>query len=209
VYENYKAWTQANANPFCISLEMCAYASWSRSTWMGKNVLLNNAADWLRYLTAKYGIPYTVLSNSQAQSGTVKGIAQHVNFGSMGSGHVDCGSGFPMDEVIKRARGSAPTPTTGGVYVPSTTTDSVGREWSAGIWEDGKVNICTPEGEWYAIDPTQSGAKGGADIYYNAGSDKLIVSYINGAGELCTYRKNPNAPRSEWEWRSRKGKLKG
>lgn len=114
VYENHKAWTQGNANSFTLSIELCAYASWSTSTWMGKNTLLNNAADWLRYMCDKYKIPYTKLSNSQAQSGNVKGIAQHVNFGSMGSGHVDCGSGFPIDEVIKRAKGgsggSAPAP---------------------------------------------------------------------------------------------------
>lgn len=112
VYESSKAWTQASANPWCLSLEMCAYASWSESTWMSKPVLLDNAADWLRYICGKYAIPYTLLSDSQAQSGNYKGICQHVDFGSMGSGHHDAGSGFPIQHVINLAKsgsgGSAP-----------------------------------------------------------------------------------------------------
>ena len=46
--------------------------------------LLNNAADWLREMTGKYSIPYTVLNNTQAQNPDVRGICQHVNLGSLG-----------------------------------------------------------------------------------------------------------------------------
>ena len=28
-----KAWTQANANPYCVASELCAFASWSLDEW--------------------------------------------------------------------------------------------------------------------------------------------------------------------------------
>ncbi len=196
VYENHKAWTQGNANNYCLSLEMCAYASWSTSTWMGKNVLLNNAADWLRYMCDKYKIPYTKLSNSQAQSGTVKGICQHVNFGSMGSGHHDCGSGFPMDEVIKRAKGgssgggSTPAPT-GGLLVSSAIAFYEGKEYYAYIRPDGKV--CMNGG---VVDPG-SNAKSGVGLDINQASGRKVITYTNQGGKLCKYTQDPGG---KWAW---------
>ena len=84
---------------------MCAYASWSRETWLNqKSVLLHNAADWVAWMAGKYGIPIKALSNADAQNPNVKGVCQHVNLGSMGGNHHDAGSGFPMDKVLELAR---------------------------------------------------------------------------------------------------------
>jgi hypothetical protein len=208
VYENYKAWTQGNANPYCLSLEMCAYASWSRDTWMSKPVLLNNAADWLRYMVSKYSIPWTVLNNSQAQDPDVRGICQHVNFGSWGSGHVDCGSGFPLDEVIKRAKGGgSAAPSGGGEFMAASTADGAGRLWFACIWEDGKVNVKPPEQGWRAVDPSQSGAKGGADITYVRSSDLIVITYINASGHVCSYQQP--ATGGGFTWFDHGGEAKG
>lgn len=198
VYENHKAWTQGNANNYCLSLEMCAYASWSTSTWMGKNVLLNNAADWLRYMCDKYKIPYTKLSNSQAQSGTVKGICQHVNFGSMGSGHHDCGSGFPMDEVIKRAKGSSPTPSPSpdsGGLVAADVAYYEGKAYFAYIDTGGKV--CVNGG---AVDKN-SNAKTGVGIAIDQATGKKTVVYTNQDNKICTYEQNKGS--STWGWANR------
>jgi hypothetical protein len=196
VYENHKAWTQGNANNYCISLEMCAYASWTNSTWMGKNVLLNNAADWLRYCCQKYGIPYTKLSNSQAQSGTVKGIAQHVNFGSMGSGHVDCGSGFPMDEVIKRAKGGS----SGGSTPPASGSDLMaaavafyeGKQYFAYINPSGKVSV-----NGGVVDPG-SNARNGVGIAIDPASGLKVVTYTNTGGKVCKYEQKKG--NNSWGW---------
>lgn len=199
VYENHKAWTQGNANNWVISLEMCAYASWSRSTWLSKNILLNNSADWLRYLVDKYKIPWTVLSNSQAQSGTVKGICQHVNFGSMGSGHHDAGSGFPLDEVIKRAKGGSSsggtTPSTGGLLVSSAVAYHDGKQYYAYINPAGKV--CMNGG---VVDPG-SNAKSGVGLAIDTNGNKTI-SYTNQAGKLCFYEQR--AGQSTWGWVDKK-----
>lgn len=191
VYENNTAWTQGNANSWCISLEMCAYASWSRSTWLGKPTLLNNSADWLRYLVDKYKIPWTVLSNSQAQSGTVKGICQHVNFGAMGSSHHDAGAGFPLDEVIKRAKGGSPTtPDTGmaGINMPAVAI--FGGLHQAGIWQDGRPHYQYEDKGWYQIDTATPPFKAlsGCDITINQVTGLCVISVTGLDKNLWTFQ---------------------
>jgi len=203
VYENHKAWTQGNANPYCISLEMCAYASWSRSTWLSKPILLDNAAEWCRYLVDKYSIPWTLLNDSQAQNPDVRGICQHVNFGSWGSGHHDCGSGFPMDVVIDKAKkwgsGGAATPAgQGGEEMASSAFDYQGRRWLAMVWKDGKVNVKPPGGSFYAVDKDQSGAYPGASITASPDGRAMFIDYVNGAKSFCTYQSEVD--NQDWGW---------
>jgi hypothetical protein len=99
-----KAWTQANANPVCVSLELCGFADWSKDTWMKHPNMLDNCAKWIAEEAKAYGIPITKLTDSQAQ-GSGRGVCQHENLGSWGGGHWDCGGGFPMDHVLDMARG--------------------------------------------------------------------------------------------------------
>jgi hypothetical protein len=109
VDENDSAWTQANANPWCISLEQCtpegAAYTWSRDYWLGSyERLLRNGAYWLACMGTKWDIPLTELSPSQAQNPGVRGVCQHIDLGSMGGGHGNCGPGYPMDVVLGWAR---------------------------------------------------------------------------------------------------------
>lgn len=105
-----KAWTAANYNPTGVQLELCGFASWSRDVWMNQNhAMLVNAAEWIREEAAKFGIPITKLNDAQAQ-GNGRGVTQHINLGAGGGGHVDCGSGFPMDYVLDMARGKPAEP---------------------------------------------------------------------------------------------------
>jgi peptidoglycan hydrolase-like protein with peptidoglycan-binding domain len=124
-----KAWTQGNANPVAVSAELCGFASWSTSQWKNSHAnMLNNTARWVAEESGKFGIPITRLTASQAQ-GTGRGVCQHVDLGSWGGGHVDCGTGFPMDYVLDMARdmlgggdgGTPPTdekPPSGGTAPP-------------------------------------------------------------------------------------------
>lgn len=204
VYENHKAWTQGNANDYCLSLEMCAYASWTKDTWLNsKNVLLDNAAEWVRYCVDKYNIPWTVLSNSQAQDPNVRGICQHVNFGSWGSGHHDCGSGFPMDEVIKRAKGGSTTAETGAQFMPAIAFDEDGGRHSACIWQDGKVNYKFGNNAYQAVDD-DSYAISGCDIAINPETGNPVITYTNREHEVCTYAKQGG----KWYWDSLGGNAK-
>src|SRR5215469_1012812 len=115
VRREHKAWTQANANPWAVSIELCAFASWSRAEWDRHPNMLANVAAWIAEESAYFAIPITRLTAAMAQQG-LPGVCQHIDLGSMGGGHVDCnyGSGnFPMDRVLEMAGGqggNVPTP---------------------------------------------------------------------------------------------------
>jgi len=200
VYEQYKAWTQGNANPYCLSLEMCAYASWSRSTWLGKPILVDNAAEWLRYCVDKYKIPWTLLSNAQAQDPNARGICQHVNFGSWGSGHHDCGSGFPMDVVIDKAKkwggGSTPPPATGGLLMSSDVAFDPRSGQQIIAYIDTQGRVCCNGG----LVDAASNARSGVGLAINA-DGKKVITYTNQGGKLCTYEQNPGS--NTWGWSDR------
>jgi len=112
VRRDYKAWTASNANPVACQIEMCAFAAWDNAEWHRHPNMLSNVASWIREESAAFGIPIVRLNASQAQSNG-RGVCQHVDLGSWGGNHSDCGPGFPMDEVLAMAGGSAPpTPIT-------------------------------------------------------------------------------------------------
>src|SRR5580765_2681280 len=203
VYENHKAWTQGNANDYCLSLEQCAYASWSRDTWLNsKETLLRNTADWLAYVCGKYGIPLRALSNSEAQNASVKGVCQHVQLGSWGSGHSDCGGGFPLDKVLEWAKGStgsAPAPS-GGDFVSSAVAFYQGKQYFAYINPDGKV--CVNGG----VVDSGSNARSGPGLDIDPATGTKVVSYTNTGGHLCTYQQNAGDPK--WYWADKKWNAK-
>jgi len=111
VSRSNKAWTAANANPVAVQAELCAFAAWDNAEWHRHPNMLTNTATWIREEASAFGIPMVRLTPQQAQGGG-RGICQHVDLGSWGGGHVDCGTAFPMDEVIAQAGGSSPTPPT-------------------------------------------------------------------------------------------------
>jgi peptidoglycan hydrolase-like protein with peptidoglycan-binding domain len=104
-----KAWTAANANPVAVQAELCAFAAWDSATWQSHQEMLNNTAKWIAEEAAAFGIPIVKLTASEAQSGAA-GVCQHADLGSWGGGHWDCGSSFPIDDVLAMAGGSSPIP---------------------------------------------------------------------------------------------------
>jgi hypothetical protein len=106
-----KAWTQGNANGYSVATELCAFAKWTASDWAKHPTMLENCAKWIAEEAAYFSIPLVRLTASQAQDGRSKGVCQHVDLGAAGGGHWDCGTGFPMNDVIAMAKGSpAPGP---------------------------------------------------------------------------------------------------
>ena len=102
-----KAWTQANANPYSVAAELCAFASWSPAEWSNHGAMLSNTAAWIAEECARFGIPVRRLNAGQAQGGEW-GVCQHVDLGQAGGNHWDCGPGFPMDDVMEMAAGGSP-----------------------------------------------------------------------------------------------------
>ena len=107
VKRDKKAWTCSNYNGVSMNIEMCGFASWSTETWHAHPNMLDNCAKWIAEEAAHFGIPIVKLNASQAQ-GSGRGVCQHVDLGAGGGGHHDCGSGFPMNEVLTMAHGAPP-----------------------------------------------------------------------------------------------------
>jgi len=104
VRRDYKAWTAAGANPVAVQIELCAFARWTKSEWDKHPDMLANCAAWIAEEAKAFGIPIVKLNAAQAQ-GSGRGVCEHVDLGSWGGGHWDCGSSFPLDQVITMAQG--------------------------------------------------------------------------------------------------------
>jgi N-acetyl-anhydromuramyl-L-alanine amidase AmpD len=104
-----KAWTAANANPYSIQTELCAFAEWSRGEWENHPVMLENCAAWISEEAGRYGIPIRKLSESEAAAGQA-GVVGHADLGFAGNDHWDPGPGFPWDRVVSGAPASPAGP---------------------------------------------------------------------------------------------------
>lgn len=100
-----KAWTQANANPVAVSLELCGFAAWSPAEWDDHNEMVVNCARWIAEEAAAFGIPIVRLSPASAQGGAA-GVCAHSDLGAWGGSHSDPGPGFPWDHVLELAGGA-------------------------------------------------------------------------------------------------------
>jgi len=98
-----KAWTAANANPVSVQTELCAFAAWTAGDWNKHPNMLDNCARWVAEEAAAFKLPITRLTVSEAQ-GSGRGVCMHVDLGAWGGGHWDCGTSFPLDDVLEAAR---------------------------------------------------------------------------------------------------------
>lgn len=145
------AWTAASANRWSIQTELCtpsgASASWSAQDWLNRSTMMSNLAAWIAEEAAFFGIPIVKLSPAQAQNPGVRGVCQHVDLGSMGGGHVDCGK-FPIDQIIAMAAGGAPAP--GPTPTPPSTDWSQENMICVDPVTGGTWCVATKEGAVYA-----------------------------------------------------------
>ena len=102
-----KAWTAANANPWAVQAELCAFASWTPAQWQAHPTMLANTAAWIAEEAQAFAIPIRALSAADAQNPNVRGCCQHADLGAMGGGHWDCGPNFPYQQVLSMAAGGA------------------------------------------------------------------------------------------------------
>lgn len=97
VPDGEKAWTQAAYNPQSLSIEQIEYADKSRARWMKENRTgLDKTAQWVAWWSYKYDIPL--------KFSTISGVCEHRHLGAAGGGHSDCGPGYPLDYVIRKAQ---------------------------------------------------------------------------------------------------------
>lgn len=163
VRPEHKAWTQGNANPVAAAAELCAWAKWSRAEWDAHPAMLVNAAEWIAEECARFGLPMRRLTPAEAQ-GNGRGVCQHVDLGSWGGGHWDCGPGFPLDDVLAVASGKP-------AHAPSS--KRKGHEMIASTSTGNGYWIAKPDGAVYTFGDAQF--RGGANDPDAGGPGKSVV----------------------------------
>lgn len=144
VARSSKAWTAANANPYSVQTELCAFAAWTVAEWDRHPTMLENCAQWIAEESASYKIPIRKLSASEAQGGAA-GVCGHIDLGTSGGGHWDPGYNFPWDRVIAMAQGgAAPTP-----RPEQEGEDMIANTDGQGYW------VVKPDGALYAFGDAQ------------------------------------------------------
>lgn len=99
-----KAWAVCNFNSVTLNLEQIGFAAFDKADWIrDRHQQLHGAAEFLAYAHAHYGIPLRH-GSCAGSSITRAGVFQHKDFGISGSGHTDCGPGYPQGYVINMAR---------------------------------------------------------------------------------------------------------
>lgn len=98
-----KAWAVCDYNSTTLSLEQIAFAAFSKEEWFKRPAQLHGAAEFLAYCHVHYGVP---LAPGECSNGAITkaGVFQHKDFGVSGSGHTDCGSGYPQGYVTELAQ---------------------------------------------------------------------------------------------------------
>lgn len=103
VEDSAKAWAVCNFNSVTLSLEQIGFAGFTKAQWFKRHDQLHGAAEFLVYSHIHYGVPLE--PGEVSGSAIVKaGIFQHKDLGISGSGHVDCGSGYPQGYVTLLAK---------------------------------------------------------------------------------------------------------
>jgi hypothetical protein len=103
VDDDLAAWAVCNFNPVTLSLEQIGFAEFERDQWFARHDQLHGAAEFLAYGHVHYGVP---LHPGRVEGGAIveAGVFQHGQLGLAGSGHSDCGPGYPQGYVTLLAR---------------------------------------------------------------------------------------------------------
>lgn len=99
VEDEAKAWTCAGFNGVSLNVEQIGFAS--QGQWADAE--LWETARWLAWWSKKWNIP---LRRGRVSGSTIirSGVVTHAQLGSIGGGHHDPGSNYPVRRVIRRAR---------------------------------------------------------------------------------------------------------
>jgi hypothetical protein len=103
VEDSAKAWAVCNYNQITLSLEQIGFAAFSKEQWFKRHDQLHGAAEFLVYGHIHYGVP---IRKGECANGAItrEGVFQHKDLGIVGSGHSDCGDGYPQEYVELLAR---------------------------------------------------------------------------------------------------------
>lgn len=108
-----QAFTVRSGNAISDNVELCGFAAWTRTQWLGEHRrMLELAAQWIAERCKARGIPIRKLTPAEVKAGQA-GVCGHIDWtlGMKDGSHTDPGPSFPWDEVIRMAGGVASQPT--------------------------------------------------------------------------------------------------
>jgi len=102
---NIVAWGAPSTNYDGVHIEQMGLAKWSRTEWRKKAEGTLDRTAWLMaYLSKRVDVPLRVLSVQETRA-RAKGVITHkIATVAFGGTHTDPGSGYPLDDVMDRAR---------------------------------------------------------------------------------------------------------
>jgi hypothetical protein len=107
VPDDNKAWTQfPHYNMIGLSVEQIGFAS---EDWKSKakEPQLRETARWIAKWNKRHGIPIRKAKVTPDGRVLRTGVIEHRELGALGGGHHDVNENFPMDKVLRWARGYA------------------------------------------------------------------------------------------------------
>ena len=113
-----------------------------------------------------------------------------------------CGGAIDWDEAWAVDHGQWPRPPAGQDGAGDVTVACVtwqDRTYYAGLGAGGEVRFAEPGADWYAVDPSQSGARSGCGLAITP-AGRTTISYTNGRGAACIYERQPGG--GAWGWAS-------
>jgi len=113
-----------------------------------------------------------------------------------------CGGTIDDDEARAVDHGQWPRPPAGQDGAGDVTVACVtwqDRTYYAGLGAGGEVRFAEPGADWYAVDPSQSGARSGCGLAITP-AGRTTISYTNGRGAACIYERQPGG--GAWGWAS-------
>lgn len=102
-------WAAPGANENGLHIEQAGYAAWSREQWLAHDQTIERCAFHVAEWSSRYSIPAVLLSAEDLVAGR-SGITTHaaVSDAFHQSDHTDPGQGYPLDELVVRARSYMP-----------------------------------------------------------------------------------------------------
>lgn len=112
VAEADTAWAAPGANADGIQVEQCGYASWTAAEWAdwpAQTMIRTQLVPLLRDVSARWQIPLYALTAADLLAGR-SGVCDHktINDAYHQSDHWDCGTSFPLAQVLSLANTQTP-----------------------------------------------------------------------------------------------------
>jgi len=97
-----------DANTRGLHIEFSGHAAWTRTQWLQHDAMLQRGGAVLAAWAATYGIPLAIIGPQAVADRIAQGVTTHkivTDAFHVVGGHQDPGDGFPLDVLLRYARG--------------------------------------------------------------------------------------------------------